>query len=378
MDICDERAFAIAKALLKLDEIYNDMRLQKQILLESSVLEVAHVCLIDANNVCTTLGSGKGKNYKIGAYAEAFEHHVLSLEAKFNTFQNRSLEQLRTQDNAHRIPLLQMFDQSEAEYLDIVEFKKYNTKKIINLPVVLVNPNYQSEFKTFIYKKYKQYATNSGAAFGCNFEEAILHGVNEVIERDYLSDLFCHLIGYKVINPGFYQLGIENINYSQQTKMTHVLPFKLIWGSYKNRLFFVAAIQSESNESHPMSLIGSGCSWNFETALNRAIDEFCQIVFLYSDDTDEYYTDESVASKFRKNDKLRPLMYPVIDQFNFMTPEPQKTYDFEDQLKLIQQFDFYYRTIFEHANGACVSQVFVPQANRFNLIRSGSFVAPFF
>lgn len=67
-----------------------------------------------------------------------------------------------------------------------------NHSRFYPVPVQLINPDIVPmaidvpEPQSFL----SRYSTNSGTAFGLTTNEALLHSVNELVERDALSDLY--------------------------------------------------------------------------------------------------------------------------------------------------------------------------------------------
>ncbi|WP_277423447.1 YcaO-like family protein, partial [Pseudomonas viridiflava] len=66
------------------------------------------------------------------------------------------------------------------------------------LPAVLQMPHIPLTGKACMQAELSflnKYSSNSGIAFGCSRPEALLHGLNEVVERHVLSKIFMSLCG---------------------------------------------------------------------------------------------------------------------------------------------------------------------------------------
>lgn len=137
---------------------------------------------------------------------------------------------------------------------------------------------------SFIYSRFKKiiednsigYLTTSGAATGVTVKEAILYGIYELIERD------CTMITW------LQQLRVPEINLDNETIANSSIQSMLNILRKNNiivRVYYITleleipcflAIGESKNSDFPAMLIGAGCRWNKEEALNRALEEIIQ------------------------------------------------------------------------------------------------------
>lgn len=223
-------------------------------------------------------GAGKGKCCEVGALAEAFEHYSLH-----NDVLSESL-QVVTSEIADQSPLridgilkcLGRFN----ECVEGVLFKRLTGDGVLVVPKLLVCPC-DAPPETACHTFLERYSSNSGAAFGCSLDEAVLHGLNEVIERHILSlvmlesigqgcGLDVHEISHECIEELLCEVGVELCGY-----VRFYFVDELFGG------FFCMAVRGEEKDGFPLPQIGSGFSQSFLLAFGRAVNELIQAETLY-------------------------------------------------------------------------------------------------
>ncbi|MCO6060210.1 YcaO-like family protein [Pseudomonas sp. MOB-449] len=342
---------------------------------------VAISALYDPAGSLVSEGAGKGFCCDIGATAEAIEHYCLQMEGGNETclYPSKfiSLQESVLKDGVIRN--LSNFD----GLLECVEFKAvYGDGKVI-IPKILVSPedDIQASPDCLFLERY---STNSGSAFGCTFEEAILHGVNEVLERHVLSLVMLDivdessLVKVNKLSSEFLDSVFLSVDlaFSEETRVYYVSD---VFGG-----FFCLAVRDCQEEDFLLPQIGSGCSQSFTLALTRAVFELRQAEALYG--YEERLVDEQAARIMSKSKRLEGLrsLYPrrifssdempsLID-VNSQQPARQ----LEEIIRRLNAngFEVYYRVVRKINSSSVVTQVYIPGMERLNLIRSGKWVAP--
>jgi ribosomal protein S12 methylthiotransferase accessory factor len=147
----------------------------------------------DGNPVPGGLGAGKGQDShaRIGALCEAIEHLVTGSPTSQTIL-------LRAQDVAARIAgdvVAPFLAEQDAE-LACVPYTSIIDGSGLEIPLGLSAPAYLRDQRAgdtfdYDYGPLSPYVTNSGHALGATATEALLHALNEVIERDALSLVLC-------------------------------------------------------------------------------------------------------------------------------------------------------------------------------------------
>ncbi len=149
-------------------------------------------------------------------------------------------------------------------------------------------------------------------------------------------------------------------------------------------IYFSVAIPKYGPGDFHISPIGSGCSLDICTAVQRAVTEQHQVHTLY-DDTQEIVDRRSLdflsRSKILRHlidfEPATHLRLPTLDlpSINFNTSVPLQLRTLENNL-IASGKTIYHRIISRYSDDGIVCQAYVPGLERFNLIRNGSWVAP--
>ena len=154
---------------------------------------VSHVVLSDRDGNAVGAGSGKGVHSVLGAHAEALEH--LAFDRSAPEGENRlSCQEIARQPNVVADGILRTLDRY-AGNLPCFRLQDVKGGPCIWGPCALLAPNMAlSDADPQASAFLGRYATNSGAAFGCTKTEAVLHAVNESLERHFLSKFYLGLV----------------------------------------------------------------------------------------------------------------------------------------------------------------------------------------
>lgn len=325
-------------------------------------------------------GAGKGKSCEIGALAEAFEHYCLQNEILNET--PIEAAKIAKQHALHSDGVIQSLS-CFNEHVEVVKFKSLFGEDEIAIPQLLVSPR-DALPEGICHKIIERYATNSGTALGCSFEEAILHGLNEVIERHILSLLMLDSIG-EGCEVKTHEISKKNINCL--LSCIDFKPHGSIRVYFVDDLlgsFFCLAVRDGEEDTFSLPQIGSGCSQSFLLAFSRAVFELVQAETLYG--YEERCIDEQAIRIISRSKRLEGLrkMRPISSKVTDYLPEPNGKFpnrpreQVNSALNSLKRSEFapYYRVLNEMASSVFVVQVYVPGMERFNLIRSGKWVAP--
>lgn len=230
--------------------------------------------------------SGSGKGYReaalVGALYEALEHYLIEhhyLDTDTHYQSNRYFSQ---QDFLFDDSLLDIITQQMPCTLVCRHYSNPLDGKGFSYPLILTQPNYADTplpDDHFDYRALRRYSSNSGTAIGATYDEAVLHGINECIERDAVS-LFL----------------LEHFYYAHDVSLRRVRPVDpasavgRLWLDVENQLNAQVVVLDISSEflaktylaftriGYPHACVfGSGTSLNPSHGLSRALTELVQL-----------------------------------------------------------------------------------------------------
>jgi len=382
-----ERETDPAIALKKIQRIIDSLHLKAVTQHIDCNALVATAKLFDKNQNLIESGAGKGPDSLIGALAESIEH--LSM-FQFNTDDSsvQSCGFIASQKAAENDGLFTSLPNS----LELIKSFKLTTpdqNKELFVPKILLCPRMEgaslSGENTGMYF-LSRYSSNSGTAFGCTKPEALLHGINEVIERHILSCFFMAVCSIgpsiKLYTPSKPLLAkaLQNNDYALAlADKLQIIVIKDVMS-----VFFSVALPKSGPGHHHLSPIGSGCSLDICTAIRRAVTEQFQVSELYDDAQESI--DRTTLSFLASLEKLKPLIdfeavstlrLPILDSplVDFEKSVPAQLESLENSLLRTGKAP-YYRTVARYSDDGIVCQSYIPGLERFNLIRNGCHVAP--
>lgn len=326
-------------------------------------------------------GAGKGKYCEVGALAEAIEHYSLHNEFLVNVVQ-ATTSQIAEQGLLQFDGVLKNLGRF-SEHIDVVQFKSLTDGRELMVPQLLVCPS-DAPPKSPCHTFLERYSTNSGSALGCSLEEALLHGLNEVVERHILSLVMLESIGQRC------GLSICEISQVRIDELLHEIDVELcesIRVYFVDKLlggYFCVAVRGEENNEFCLPQIGSGFSQSFLLAFNRAVHELIQAETLYG--YEERCVDEQALRVISCSKRLGALRTLQINSSKVVDCTPELHGEFPNRPdKQVERavaslkcagFDSCYRVLSKLGSSIFVVQVYIPGMERFNLIRSGKWVAP--
>ncbi|WP_458132059.1 YcaO-like family protein [Pseudomonas sp. R3-41] len=348
---------------------------------------VATAELFDGNDNLVESGAGKGPDSLIGALAESIEH--------FSTFQPLAdapiryrSDKIATQKAVTDDGIFTSLPHTER-LIECFRLTSLNNNEELFAPCVLLCPETTQnihEDSNSALRFLSRYSSNSGIAFGCTENEALLHGAHETIERHILSLLYMTVCGLgpamKLYTPSAALL--QTALRSHPAALASVNKLQVIIIKDVLSVYFAVAFPKAGPGGHHLSPIGSGCSLEIHTAIQRAVTEQFQSEELY--DATEESIDRETFDLLSKSRHLKHLIdfapliratLPTID-----SPAHIDSPTVSEQLEKLQKnlsskrMKIFHRTVARFSGNSIVTQIYIPGLERFNIIRNGRLVVP--
>lgn len=234
----------------------------------------------DGQPVPGGFGVGKGLNpvSRVGALAEATEHLISRQRPALAPRSAAAVADDLVGDAVE--PLLR--EQPSAQ-LACTPYRRIDGGgEPVELPLGLSQPSYylaaRAPGDTAEYWPVRPYMTNSGTALGANREEALLHALNEVAERDALSLLICRAVWggeqVAVLDPA--SLPVELVEQHRHVEQALAEPVHLLELTTDLGLPTVLAYIAPHAGRRSYGR-GLGASLNPQHATSRALAELLQM-----------------------------------------------------------------------------------------------------
>lgn len=165
--------------------------------------------LRDAGGELISRGFGKGDaaTSMAGALHEAVEHYYCKAGRVVPSIEYVAAEHFIEDPRYAALPFLSAFADNRGRHLACRRYRSFFAgRRDIQVPLFLTFPDYPvgaplDPRDDFDYRSVIRYSSNSGTAIGASLEEAALHGIGEIVERDAWSlFLLAHYLG----DPGRY------------------------------------------------------------------------------------------------------------------------------------------------------------------------------
>lgn len=367
-----------------------------------------HSCMMrsPSGRLYSGLGKGDEDESSVGAIYEALEHvfscpdqiHAEDISVKSFHELNRELRQ------SHPVRLI-MEAQSDqriacAQYLSL---DRTNTK-YQHFPLFLSTPHYVwSEYlelraklgDRFPYSSVEKYATNSGCASGYSLEEALVHAINELIERDaksfFLLDTFIlHQPRCTIVSKSSLPRDLQQLVGSVET----LLSARLVLLSLPNEFDIPCFLAFSKRKGQEIPVTGSGCSLSVRHAISRALTELAQDSVGYPISKEKLRSGRtsqlrrlSQFSEFPNLKKASTLdLSDTLDSLpNYVFPRSSKPWpgsprehleDLKDVV-LSKGFHIWFREYpLANAVGIGMVHVMIPGLENFQTLIGGSLVSP--
>lgn len=341
---------------------------------------VASASLYDSTGRLVAEGAGKGKNCLIGSIAEALEHYAASNEKPDIEYSIPTTFLAHQNKVAKDGLLIRLLDFNEP--IPCFRFIGIESSEEIYVPTRLVSPFLVAPETGSADNFLCRYSTNSGCAFGLTLNEAILHGINESVERHIVSKIFMQISGLEQ-NIKLEKISTENIDWLIDREALNWLERKgfcvFILHDFFGLNFSIAIC--DGIVKNGLALIGSGCSCNKLVSISRAISELWQSCILLDSESAE--KDIAIARTLNKYPRLKNLISCKIPSKSEYKPSSQDySTPVAEQISSINKsitksgHSIFYRIIRKLPEDGFVIQTYIPGLERFNLIRAGAWVVP--
>lgn len=385
--IMSERELSTFDAKNRIMSIIKNLDLRASTRYTHSGKLVATADLFDNRNTLVASGAGKGPDCLVGALAESIEHYA-TLHPSSTSMILQSCQAIASQKQTESdglftsLPLI-------TDPIECFKLKTLCDTKQIFVPSVILCPQkklVQDTHNNQSIRHLTRYSSNSGIAFGCTQAEALLHGINEAIERHILSTLFMSLCelhtNIDLYRPSEHLLkaALKNNSYALETANNlQILIIKNFFGVY-----FSAAFPKIASQDFFLSPLGSGCSMNVCIAIERAVTEQLQTSTLYGEmekdqdrKTYEFLSTSERLTQLIHLDPIRNINLPLLsNRENKIHLSVSEQINHIHGNLLDNGKDIYRRTVKSYADHGVVEQVYIPGLERFNIIRNGSPVVP--
>lgn len=381
-----EREFPIFESENKILKTLDSLSLIPSVKFSNAANLVATCTLENRNGSTVAEGAGKGKYCYVGAMAESLEHYALDNLSLGNVF-TCNTSYIRHQALTQMDGLLVNLPKDNTS-IECVEVADIRTGRTALVPSILHLPH-----RCFIQKRHalpdisylNRYSTNSGIAFGCTENEAVLHGLNEVLERHVYSKILMSLCGQHeslILKSPSIAIIEDIFGYCNELRVI-ARDIKILTTETVHGVYFSMAMPKRPNGRFVVCPVGSGSSIDPRIAIERAITELLQAMELYDDTEKEQ--DLCAHSLIDRSPALRPLIHlePLRNiEYTGTRLDPPRNLSVAEQIDFITEkllatgLRAFTRTLAKFTGGCAVTQTYVPDLERFNLIRAGVPVVP--
>lgn len=275
---------------------------------------------------------------------------------------------------------------SKNTKLTVDSFVDIESSKEVYYPFFLSDVNFIDDGVSINNHAY-QYASDSGYASGSTVNEALLHSINELIERDSISRFIIKyglgikensVTAFKIIPKSLPKdlykiyLGLKD------TVDTEVILVKVI-NNYQIPTYFTAVL---SQGSDILPIYGSGSSVDERYAVMRSLTEAYQLVSVKKGSESQQLRKrlnliwseispmKMMSLTFTK--KLASIRY---HQHDIYVKEVDRMISYERERLRQEGRKIYYRVVKEDP-GFVLVQSLIPHFERFNLVFEGQIVTP--
>lgn len=391
----DERELTLFDAHVRIHQELASLGLSSTLHVAGNTVVNARVLLSSSDASRQTGGSGKG--YKeaacTGAYFEALEHYLTEFHGKQAPIELIPAHHFSRRDYLTDDSVLDVIYQDQDSTLACRRYTSPLDDHSFCYPLALSLPGYSEapvNGDTFNYASLKRYCCNSGIAIGATWNEAVLHAINECLERDALSLFLLHHFYYLHDHP------LRMLN----RPAAHEPLFQL-WSNVEKELDTQVIVLDISSEFlartylaftvpciRPVGLFGSGTSLCPEHAVSRALTELAQMVLAVQQ--------PDVARLLRLQDchlapfpRLQRCLQLDTDDLlaravthRVQLPVPQPKQPVSEHIRRLaedirsHQKELGVSVMYHTALGTTLANVVIPGLERFYIVTSGNVVIP--
>ena len=238
-------------------------------------------------------GKGMGSQAVASALFEAIEHYFFSIDAEQTLARLKLGEHPLDAEVIDGSPSFSPISVKQSPPISRIVFRKLDAQDIdIAAPAFLFNPEFESpsarESEYLRTTGLCRYSTNSGTAAGTTLEDAQLHALMELIERDSLSiELLTTVFAQKprpvrrIIHKSLTDYLSELVRLSEHETGGLVT----IWDMTTDTLIPSILVRISDPSQMRYAYFGSGASLYIEYAIERALTEAVQGFHIYNTET---------------------------------------------------------------------------------------------
>jgi ribosomal protein S12 methylthiotransferase accessory factor len=343
-------------------------------------------------------GKGVGEQSTVSALFEALEHYCYCVGSATSEFAKKLGELPSDDEIIDGSPNFSLFSVSDAPPLSRVLFRRISGDPTeLAAPAFLFDPDFVSrshdEAKYLRATRLCRYSTNSGTAAGTCSQDAQLHAVMELVERDALSiELLLTIfsanpravrgIGIRSLTPRLRQL-VSSAESESGGKVS-------IWWITADVPIPVVLVKLSDPHDPEYGYFGSGASLQAPLAVERALTEAVQGFHVYRHELTKPKL-RTVGRLKRRTPFQRCLLEFGLFEFEggeeeISMPDPAAS-ELGAALTVEEQLDrairllgergiaIYERSLYS-SHDLAVVQIYAPKLERFFLATAGLLVAP--
>lgn len=354
--------------------------------------------LRDAQGELMSRGSGKGESEAswAGALYEAMEHFYCRASAMADETYFVATDELAAEPRCAGLPFRSEFVDQPQRRLGCRRYASYSGRADLDVPLFMVFPDYppaadeRDPRDDFDYHSATRYSSNSGTAIGASFEEAALHGIGEIVERDAWS-LFslAHYLGAaapygRLVEPASLPEALARIHRLAEQRLGRRVLLIDVTSDLEYPAFMATTTERAAGEI--VFPHGCGASPYAENAAIRALAELSQCVDIKDHAPHLVELDQLALDLLEDYPKLRACVMGAIDperlhradwhypQRAWQTPQrllPQVVADLESH-----GIELYHAINHREGEDFCVVSSMSMELERFFLASTGLLMAP--
>jgi len=162
--------------------------------------------------VSSGFGKGDQDTSTVGAMYEAMEHHYGVMDHIDLKVACIPAGEIHADPRFSTLPFISEFRKQKDRNLACAIYEDFHDRTAVPIPLFLIFTDYTFSDRVdgddFDYSLVQRFGSNSGTAIGATFDEAAIHALNEIVERDAWSlFLLSHFMDTqqkigRVIDPG--------------------------------------------------------------------------------------------------------------------------------------------------------------------------------
>lgn len=331
-------------------------------------------------------GKGIGKQSLASGLFETLEHYLSDPNFYHRETHTNTISQIIESQPylKEEYPIEYLFLQNKYQEIETIKYTSLNDEKVVLYPAFLTHPSFTKNLNKD-YINLIKYSTNSGAAIGQNKEEALIHAINEVVERDALSihyiKSFLSKKQQKIFEVDRFSLPNNLQKICEIVEDTLGTNIKIVDISTDFNIYSFLVYAKHKDFLLPIR--GSGSSVYPTYALERALLECLQSFHLY--DKDLEIEDKYTIAELNKYEKFKNILMLDYSSKSEVIPFKDITYNHSNLSSLLDYMvdniqksgrNVYYTPIYEERDLYC-THVLIPGFEKFNLITSGLLVTPY-